>query len=46
MIFQDGSDNEQPNPDDDNEQDEFLTDALQDVEQHVDLININSIHLN
>jgi hypothetical protein len=45
MIFQDGSNNEQAN-DDDNDQDEFLNDALNETEQHVDLININSLHLN
>ena len=46
MIYQDGSDTEQPNPDDDNDQDEFLNDALDDHETHVDILNINSIHLN
>jgi hypothetical protein len=45
MIFQDGSDNEQTN-DGDNDQDEFLNDALNDTEQQIDLIKINSLHLN
>ncbi len=45
-IFQDGSDNEQPMPDDDNDQDGFLNDALHNTEQQIDLININSLHLN
>ena len=47
MIYQDGSDTEQPNPDEDNDQDEFLNNALDDhIETHVDMLNINSIHLN